>query len=217
MRRAVLMGLLLVAGCAGFRGGVESLAYLGDSPPELPADPLPLNELRGRAALRVPGAQLQVTIDNRLRTYDTQVYLYALPLSIDPRNVYAQNNAPGKTRVFVNITPSDPSFVFEPWRAVLRVAGKTYRGSAGFDFGMWDADGKRVAKGGQWQHRPVHEPFALAEAGRRYYLSIDFDTPTPSPESREISLDLADALRSSLHPALPPIRFAPVRWKEGYT
>ena len=216
MRMAILACLWLV-GCAGYRGGLESLAYLGDLPPDLPTQALPLNELRSRAALRVPGLELQVMIDNRLRTYDTQIYLYTLPLSIDPRNVYTQNNAPGKTRVFVNVTPSDPSCVFEPRRAVLRVADKTYRGSAGFDFGMWDADGKRVAKGGQWQHRPVHEPFALAEPGRRHYLSIDFDTPTPSPESREISLDLADALRSSLHPVLPPIRFAPVRWKEGYT
>jgi hypothetical protein len=76
---------------------------------------------------------------------------------------------------------------------------------------------KRVERGGRWEHRPIASEFVLSEAGRRYYLSIDFATPVPSPESPDIVLDLSQALRSATEPPLPPIRFAPVRWKEGYT
>ena len=149
-----------------------------------------------------------VQIDNRLRTYDTQVYLFVLPLSVDPREVYTQNHQPGKTRVFVSVTPEASGFVFEPTKATLTIGAQRFTGAEGFEFGKWD---------GKWEHRPVGAQFALHEPGRRYLLSIDFVAPAPSPESRDIVLDLSQALRSQAHPPLPPIRFAPVRWKEGYT
>jgi len=186
----------MLAACAGYRGGWESVPYIGDVPP---------TEAR---ELALPGLKLSVQIDNRLRTYDTQVYLFALPLSIDPRQVYVQNHQPGKTRVFVSVTPEAGDYVFEPAKAKLSVGGRHFAGAEGFEFGKWD---------GKWEHRPVGARFALHEGGRRYLLSIDFLTPVPSPESRDIVLDLSEALKSQAHPAVPLIRFAPVRWKEGYT
>ncbi|MFC5519316.1 hypothetical protein [Polaromonas jejuensis] len=214
---ALILVCLGFSGCAGYRGGWESVAYLGDTPPAFSSEAPTLHEARNRAALNVPGLQLRVAINNQLRTYDTQVYLFALPLSVDPRNVYPQNHEPGKTRVFVSVTPTDPGFVFRPSLAVLSIAGKRFTGIAGFDFDMWDLQGNRVKQGGKWDHRPVESDFALMEPGRRYLLSIDFATPVPSPESRDIGVDLSQALRATQHPPLPLIRFAPVRWKQGYT
>jgi hypothetical protein len=49
------------------------------------------------------------------------------------------------------------------------------------------------------------------------HLSIDFATPVPSPESPDIALDLSQAVKSITEAPLPLIRFAPIRWKEGYT
>jgi len=216
MRGLVLLALLLaVASCAGYRGGWRSVAYLGDTPPAPAADPIPAAP--ARTTLHVPGLQLDVELDNELRTYDTQVYLFALPLSVDPRKVYPKNHEPGRTRVFVTVTPQEPGFVFRPSQALLGIADKRITGSEGFEFGMWDRDGKRVREGGSWDHRPVGAEFVLAEAGRPYYLSISFATPVPSPESRDIAVDLARALTSPRHPPVPLIRFVPVRWKEGYT
>ena len=184
MKAVWLALVLLVAGCAGYRGGWESVAYLGEAPPQGLEDP------------------------NADRTYDTQVYLFVLPLGVDPRNVYPQDYEPGKTRVHVNVVPQAGDFVFTPSHAVLKIGTKEYAGAAGYDFGK---------EGGKWEHRPVGTEMRLTEVGRQYLLSIDFPTPVPSPESRDIVLDLSRALRSPTQPPLPTIKFAPARWKEGYT
>lgn len=219
--RLFLLWALIAAGatatgCAGYRGGWESVAYIGDVPPASAGNGVSSDTAR-RSTLDVPGLKMTVGIDNQLRTYDTQVYLFALPLSIDPRKVYPKNNEPGKTRVYVTVTPSETGFVFRPGEAVLQVADKRIVGASGYEFGMWDRDGKAVKEGGAWAHRPVGSEFGLAEPGRRYYLSIDFNTPVPSPESPDIAIDLSRALVSPQRPPVPLIRFAPVRWKEGYT
>ena len=211
----LVLASVLCTGCAGFRGGWESVAYLGESPPA--ADAPAEGRARTPPELDVPGLKLRVTIDNELRTYDTQVYLFALPLSIDPRDVHVKNVESGKTRVFVTATPEAPGFVFRPAAAVLQVGAERFRGAAGFEFDRWDEAWNRVEEGGRWDHRPVDGAFTLSEAGRRYYLSIDFATPLPSPESPDIAVDLSQARRSAMWPPLPLIRFAPVRWKEGYT
>lgn len=217
-RRALLLvAVFLATSCAGYRGGWESVAYLGNTPPAVKADSMSSESLPDPPELNIPGLKLRVTIDNRLRTYDTQVYFFALPLSVDPRNVYSKNVETGKTRVFVTVTPLVPGFVFYPTFAVLHVADKHFIGAAGFEFGQWNDQWKRVERDGRWEHRPIERGYALSEVGRRYYLSIDFVTPVPSPETPDIVLDLSQALKSPTEPPLPLIRFAPVRWKEGYT
>lgn len=207
----------LAAACAGYRGGWESIAYIGDAPPAAEPDPESPARPMGERELEVPGAKLRVSIDNRLRTYDAQVYFFVVPLSVDPREVYPQNHEPGKTRVFVNVTPEGPGFVFRPTRAWLEIDGKRYAPVRGFRFGMWDEQGRLVEKGGKYDHREIAGELALTEPGRRYLLSLVFDVPVPAPESRGIALDLSGALRDAARPPLPLIRFAPVRWKEGYT
>jgi hypothetical protein len=207
----------LIAACAGFRGGWESFAYIGDMPPPPPPESRTPHEAHERSLLAVPGLRLRVTIGNQLRTYDTQVYLYVLPLSIDPRSVPTRDVAPGRTRVYVNVMPLEPGFVFEPQRAVLSVAGKSHRALAGYEFGRWDAQGNRVTEGGRWEHRAIDQALPLDEVNRQYLLSIDFDTAAPSPQSRDIAVDLSHALRSPDRPPVPLIRFLPVRWKESYS
>ncbi|RPI47668.1 MAG: hypothetical protein EHM59_03505 [Betaproteobacteria bacterium] len=193
------------------------MAYIGEAPVVAAEDRNAGAAARAAPSLRLPGLELEVTLDNTLRTYDTQVYFFVLPLSVDPRRVYPKNNVPGRTRLYVTVTPADPGFVFEPSQAVLAVTNRHFTGIAGYEFGMWDANGKHVTAGGKWDHRSVGARLALSEPGRRYYLSIDFDTPVPSPESPDISVDLSRALRAPQHPPIPLIRFAPVRWKDGYT
>lgn len=209
----VLVTCLLQA-CAGYRGGWDSVAYLGENPP--PDLAQSYAQRHDPPKLYPPGIELQVSIDNRLRTRDTQVILFAVPMSIDPRKVYTKNIEPDKTRVFVTVTPESDDFVFQPGSAVLRIGQARFNGVAGYEFGQWDSRGQRVESGGNWDHRPVGNRFRLASTGRRYLLSIVFDTPVPSPQS-EIMLDLSKALASGTYPQLPVIRFTPVRWEEGYT
>ena len=61
---------------------------------------------------------------------------------------------------------------------------------------------------------------SLTQPGKRYLLSLEFDIPVPSPKSPDILLDISRALQdlgSIGDPPLPLIRFAPVKWEEGYT
>ena len=210
-----LLVVLMLGGCAGFRGGWESVPYIGDVAPT--ALPEAYQGTAVRPPLELPGLKLEVALDNRLRTYDTQVYFFALPLSADLSNTFDKNNNPQRTRLFVYVTAHEPGIIFRPTQAMLSVGGRQFTGVAASEFGQWDGEGRRVTKGGTWQRRPLGAEQVLTDTGRRHYLSIDFDTPPPSPESKDIAVDLSRALIVPGHPALPLIRFAPVRWKQGYT
>lgn len=211
----LLLAVLGLSGCAGYRGGWESFAYIGSTPPA--ALPPAVQGTALRPPLELPGLKLEVALDNRLRTYDTQVYLFALPLGVDLQDRFHKNVEPGKTRLFVYVTPTEAGYVFRPQLAELIVGTQRLAGEAGLEFGRWNSEGERVKQGGTWQHRPTGDTYVLAEAGRKYYLSIVFNLPPPSPDASDIALDLSRALVSPQHPAVPLIRFAPVRWKEGYT
>jgi hypothetical protein len=215
-RLCVILTLCTIAaGCAGFRGGWESVAYTRRIASTTPRS----QHSGGERELNLPGVKLNVSIDNRLQTYDTQIF-FGLPLSIDPRNVYPKNLHPGKTRVFVNVTPQTGGFVFRPLLASLVIGGKQYAAVRGFEFGRWGAEGKQTNTGGTWEHRDIGAGLALTQPHQRYLLSLEFDVPVSSPKSSEISLDLSRALEdlgSVGDPPLPLIRFAPVKWEEGYT
>lgn len=209
--------LSVLAACAGFRGGWESVAYVGDAPPAGLAETLAKAVPRQPPELDLGGLKLRVSIDNRLRTYDTQVYLFALPLSVDPRRVHSGEQRSGTTRVFVHVTPQVTGYEFAAEAAVLQIAGRQFRALGGFEFGRWDDAGQRAERVGRWDHRPIVTPYRLDQIGRRYLLSIDFAAPMPSPESHDIVLDLSGALRAPGQAPVPLIRFTPVQWEEGYT
>lgn len=209
------LSLLTLGGCAGIRGGWESLPYIGPVAPT--ALPESVQGTAVRLPLELPGVKLDIALDNRLRTYDTQVYLFALPLSADLGNTFDKNNDPRKTRLFLHITAAEPGVVFRPAQTVLSVGSQRFAPIAALESGRWNAERQRVTTDGTWQQRPVAPELALGEVGRKYYLSIDFETPPPAPASADISLDLSRALIVPGRAAPPLIRFAPVRWKQGYT
>lgn len=214
---AALVALLAV-GCAGYRGGWYSLAYVGDAPPAAAtAAALSPAELDGLGTFDLPGLHLQVRLNNRLRRYDGAVTLFVVPVAFDPRAAYTQAEAPERTRVFLTVTVTAPGFVFRPQLAELAIGTQRLDGAAGAETALWDAHGRRVDRGGRYAAHPVDGDLALSEVGRTYHLSIDFATPVPSPQAAAVVLDLGRALRASGRPPLPPIRFAPVRWREGYT
>lgn len=216
MRRAgIILLSAALAACAGYRGGWESVAYLGDAPPAALADAAAQD--LPKPAFRLPGMELKVTLDNRVRSYDTQVMMAAVPVSVDPRDTFVDNHVPGRTRVFVTVTPGEPGFVFRPALARLQVGEQQFAATRGHLFGMWNDRGERVAQGGKWEHRPVDGALPLGDTGRAYLLSIDFPTSAPPPTRRDLAVDLSRALTSAHHPPPPLVRFWPARWKQGYT
>ena len=197
---------LLLIGCAGYRRGWESVPYIGATAPTLAEYRTPF-EAQKRAELVLPGVTLGVGINNQTRTSDTQLYLFALPLSVDLKDVQTQQVAPGTTRVTLRVVRTEGDFVFRPKLAKLIVAGNTVAGAQGFEFG----------KDGAWAYRPVADEVALSDGSRTYLLAIDFPVTTPPPKKPNIALDLSSALRAPGKPPIPLIRFVPTRWKEGYS
>lgn len=205
---AIALLALLLAACAGFRGGWASVAYVGDQ--------VPTEVTRVLPDVGVPGLKLQVGLNNVQRTYDYQVWLFALPVSVDPRNVMTQDRD-GKLRVTLNVTPASPGWELRAGEARISFDGRTYVAQRATRFAQWNEAGEIVAKGGRYEHRPIPGDLRLEAGGRSYLLTLEFDAPLPPPEHARLSLDLSQALRSSGAAPLATIRFAPVRWKEGYS
>lgn len=217
-KKASALGLTVLActltGCAGFRGGWESVAYIGDAPPAPPEPSASAYERNQRPPLSLPGMSLRVSIDNRVRDYDTQVWFFAVPVKVDPRTIQTDVAKPGKTRVRLAVTPTQAGWVFNPQQAVLTFGGLQYRAVAGYEFGQFAVDPSRPE---QWGYRPIPADMTLHADQGQYLLSIDFDVPSPSPDRPDITIDLSRALRAPGLTEVPLIRFVPVRWKEGYT
>lgn len=203
---AVLFALLLAA-CAGYRGGWASVAYVGDKvPTEVGAFP---------SDLGVPDTELRVSLNNLQRTYDYQVWFFAVPVAVDPRTVMSEDHV-GKLRVRLSVAPKTPGWVFRPGEARITIDGRTFTAVRGTRFAQWNEAGQVVKDGGRYDSRDVGAEFAL-EPSSRYQLTLEFDAPVPEPEKAQLSLDLSSALRAAGQPAVPPVKFAPVRWKHGYT
>ena len=119
----------------------------------------------------------------------------------------------------MNVTPQTGGFVFRPLLASLVVGSKRYPAMRGFEFGMWDAEGQQTDTGGVWEHRDIGAGVSLTQPRKRYLLSLEFDIPVPSPKSPEFRSIFPAHFRTSavLETRLPLIRFAPVKWEEGYT
>ena len=215
-RAAIVSCCLALAACAGFRGGWESVPYVGDTPPSLPESRTPF-EARERSRLQLAGITLDVGINNQTRTHDLQVMLFALPVMVDPRTVQTQTVEPARTRVSLRVTGTDGDFVLRARHARLIVRGQAVSAIGAHAFGLWDSAGNRVSSGGQWAHRPLDDEHAIGQGAHPDVLSIDFPLPTPSPAEAGIALDLSEALRAPGKPVIPLIRFHPTRWKEGYT
>ena len=211
----VLAVASMLAACAGYRGGWASVPYTGEQPPhpnELP-ESVRMFDLE---EVKVPGMRLHVSLNNRLRTYDYQVWFFAMPVSGDPRDVLL-GDQDGRTRVYLSVTPQTAGVVLRGAAAKLEIDGRIYTPVAVRRFGQFDSAGSIVKRGGKWQYVDLGPEFALSQPGMQYSLTLVFDAPVPKAETARIAVDLSQALRDPSQPLLPLIRFQPVRWKEGYT
>jgi hypothetical protein len=206
----VVLGLLALSGCAGYRGGWESRPYIAETPTAPAPNRTPFVATK-RSELTLPGLTPGIGLNNQRRTCDTEVYLYVLPLVVDPRNVATQASEPGMTRVPLRISRHDADIVFRPRLANLGVGDHGVSGRDGFEFAMWGPTGDRVQKDGAWGDRSIGDSFVLTHRDSTYILSIDFAVPVPPPESADIALDLSQVLQVPGHAKFPRIRFLPVR------
>ena len=210
MKRLWLFICVLLAGCAGYRSGEVSQAYVDATPA---VDPL----VRGAPTwLEIPGARVRVELGNEIQQREHQVMLFIVPVMVDPRDKPLYPIEQG-ARLLVEISPAVHGASFRPEAVVLTVDGREYRASgvqrlAVFDPGEYPLDALRDAEPGN----PANLNYSLDKPGRHHQFWLRFDAPMPAP-TQGIGLDLSRALHLPGQPAVPPIRFRAVRWKQGYT
>lgn len=213
---ALAASLALLSACAGYRGGWESLPYIGALPPAAGLN-VTADEARLRRELVLPGLRLRVNLNNAVRTHDTQVYAGVLPLGLDPRAVPLQPAQPGLTQLTLSVWPQGGrSFVLRYPQARLRVGGRTVAAQAASVWGQWDAAGEPVERGGRYADRPLSSDHVLEARDRPHVLTLSFPIERPSPQDGDIALELGEALSHPGTPAIPRIQFQPSRWTEGY-
>ncbi len=208
-RRLVLASPLLFGACAGYRGGWVSLPYVGTEVPRFSEPTTPQDALQ-QSELALSGLSLGVSLNNQLRTHDTHVYFFVVPVPVDPRSVYEQADDPGATRVTLRIAPILPNFLLRYRLARLTIDAKSVHAATA-------AELTQTAPGARYEFRPVRDELELGNTGRPQVVTLEFPIARPSPRSLKVQLDLSEALKGPDLPPIPPIRFVPVRWQQSYT
>lgn len=199
----LLAGCLLLGGCAGFRSGVESVAYVGEQ------------EADEQGRLRLDDATLALRLNNQIQQSDFQVILFVVPVMYDPIDKPRYNEKDG-IRLLFEIQPATTDFRFRPEHVVLTVDGRSLSPSSVSlimvrDPGQFPLDGFQAI-----DQSPTGLDYPLGVSQRSWQFILKFDGPVPTPSS-DIRMDLSRALERPAKPPLPPIRFRSRAWKQGYT
>lgn len=200
----------LLSSCAGYRGGWESIPYIGPPPP-VPSVSRTGYEAGKRMELALPGLILSVRLNNSTIDSDIQVYAYVIP--VPGYSVDTPSDEPKKAQVTLFIQPKEEGFVFRPLLATLSVRGQPASGLGGYTTRkLLGFEGGKVT----WE-----EPKRIADelplnSGKFYSFFVEFPLPAPSPQAPDVSLDLSKALQAPGQPTIPLIRFLPVRWGNWY-
>lgn len=224
----LVVSLLLLSGCGGFRGGTTSVPYVGEVAPDVPSPRTPY-ELHRRRSIRLPGLVLDVALNDTVRTYGYEVALYIIPMQIDFGD--PARRSVDRLEVALGIQALEPGFSFDPARITLTVDGQELS-----PVDVWlddpqrrrrvlesflerqrsaDAASPPALDPAQWRD-PVSGVVTLTASEQTYRFTLTFDKPVP-PASEGIALRLDRALTHQQRPAVPLIRFKRIAWSEGYS
>lgn len=199
-----------LSSCAGYRGGWESIPYIG-TPPPIPSVTRTNYEAGKRQELALPGLSLSVRLNNPSLDSDTLVYAYVIP--VPAPSVDTPSDAPKKAKVTLYITPRKDGYVFRPLLATLSAGGLTASALGGYTDAKFIGFKDRVAVHADPQRIADEAPLSN---GRSYIFDVEFPLPVPSPQAPDVALDLSRALQAPGQPTIPLIRFLPVRWGNWY-
>jgi len=196
--------------CAGYRGGWESIPYVG-SPPPTPSVTRTNYERGERLKLALPGLSLSVLLNNQSLDSDTQIYAYVIP--VPGPSAGKPSDTSKKAKVTLFITPREEGYVFRPLLATLSVGGQTTSALGGYTDAKFIGFKDGVAVHADPQRIADEAPLST---GKSYIFDVEFPLPVPSPQAPDVALDLSRALQAPGQPTIPLIRFLPVRWGNWY-
>ncbi|MGQ0666411.1 MAG: hypothetical protein ACT4O4_05190 [Nitrospiraceae bacterium] len=218
--------LLLLSGCGGFRGGIESVAYVGETAPQVershPSWP---------QAITLPGFTLYLSLNNAVRTYQYEVMLYIIPTYFNFAEEF-RNREAGSLELTLQLAARDLPVTFDPQLLLLTVEGRAVRPS-----GVWtnnleqerrafDAYVKARRQSPTNQSLPLPRATVWREAvtdavmirpgEKSPRLIVTFPLSLLSPE-KHLMLNLNSSIVGSAPGTLPLIHFKPMPWSEGYS
>ena len=197
----ILLSIFTLSGCAGFRSGFTSIPYIGDVEPISEEKFFEFYD----HSLVLPGMGLNVYINNRIRTRDTGVMLFVVPMYIDiiDKPYYKDTD---RFQISLSIIPKEQGFTFNPFEVTATVDGQSFKPAiTELRQGPYNDDIRSVID----KETPLKKDKFQA-------IDMTFDCPVPTTD-RTITLNIGKALIHPKHPAIPTIRFKKVRWKQGYT
>ena len=223
---AYLLSLLLLSGCGGFRGGIESVPYAGDIEPQETSTYRP----RPREVI-LPGLTLHLSLNNKVQTYQYEVMLYVLPTYLNFRDEFQHREAEN-LECTLQIMAHDSGVTIDPGQLVLHVDGRALRPTAVWvnnrerERKILDAYIKARHQGATDRPLPVPHPAQWRDAvaapvtvrprEQSPRFIVTFPVPLQSPE-RTLSLDVGRAIGEPGLFNLPLIQFESMRWSEGYS
>mgnify|MGYP006197051613 FL=1 len=203
-----------MAGCAGFRAGVESVAYL-DSADHL--QPRQSHGMQARHNLSWQDVRFSVELNNKLQTRDHTVMLFVVPTTIDPFDKFIGANDSNKLVAFVEMKSVNPEVSFDATAVRFIVNGQTHPPIKVSEYARWNEDGQVNNLDGKWGYRDLRSTRVLQDSEHNYSFKLEFDLDRPSPREESYQLDLSRALKFPNGEQGPLVKFKALPWKHGYT
>lgn len=221
-----LLILILLSGCGGFRGGVESVPYIEEQEPREARTSTPWSHEVNFSDLTV-----QLSLNNKVRTYQYEVMLFIIPTYLNFWEEF-QNGDAKEFEITLQIAAHTSNVTLDPGQLLLTADEEEFRPT-----GVWVNNLERerqvidayvkarkqaspdrppsIPHSSEWRDA-VTAPVSLRPGEKSPRFIVTFSVPLPSPE-RKLSLDLNPAIGEPKLPEKPLIRFKPMRWSEGYS
>jgi hypothetical protein len=218
--------LLLLSGCGGFRGGIESVPYAGDVEPQQTS-----SNRSWPHEVTLPGLTVHLSLNNTVRTYQYEVMLYVIPTYLNFLDEF-QHRGAEDVELTLQITAHGSDVTIDPRQLVLTVDDKDFRPTA-----VWANNLERerqvidayvkarrqtppdqpplIPHSSEWRDA-ITAPVMVRPGENSPRFIITFPAPLPSPK-QTLSLNLNSAIGESMPSDKPLIRFKPMRWSEGYS
>lgn len=217
---------MLLTGCGGFRGGIQSVPYV-NAPESLSKPPHPswLHEII------LPEVTLKLSLNNVLQTYNYEVMLFIIPTYFNFFDTFRTRDVDALELSFQVIT-HESSVVFDPRELVLTVQGREVRPTSvrvnNPERERQLLEAYRVARrhapqdqppvlprAAEWQD-PITSSLSLHPTKQSPRYIVTFPLPLLSPET-EFTLNITPAVLSPKGFASPLIHFRSAPWSEGYS
>lgn len=221
-----LVIVVLLSGCGGFRGGIESVPYIGEQEPQETS-----SHRSWPHDITLPGLTLHLSLNNTIRTYQYEVMLFIIPTYLNLFDEFQHRDAEA-LELSLQITAHDSSVTVDPRQLVLTLDGKEFRPTA-----VWVNNLERerqvidayvkarheapvdqpppIPRSSEWRDA-VTAPVTVGPRQKSPRFFVAFPVSLPSPE-RTLSLDLNPTLDEPQLSKNPLIRFKSMRWSEGYS